>query len=244
MKTFKIVQSKILAASATAFMLFSCGANPLKSYEKEDPAEDAAVALENDNPNKAIEILNKALEGDPTNSKYISLLAMAYAERAGIDALSLAMKMASNNSSGTSSSTNSVTALFSVMPDATDEHIADVDKAVSLMYTISAANQTSADKLKIAMFQTAALTLRTKKYDTDGDGVISLAEALAMSGGDASSILSQLSGAASAFSSSSSTSSTDQAASAQITSIQTKISTCPGSTQQSQLQNYLAKNGC
>jgi hypothetical protein len=222
----------------------SCGSNPFKTYEEKDPAEDAMVALENDDPDKAIAILTEALEGDPGNTQFLSLLAMAYAERGGIEALDLALKMASNNSNGTASSTNGVTALFDVMPAATDSNIADVDTALSLMASIPAAQLTTADKLKIAMFQTAALTLRTKKYDTDGDGVISVAEALAMTGGDASAILSQLAGAASAFSSAGSTSSKDQAASAQITSIQTKIGTCPGATQQSQLQNYLSKNGC
>ena len=61
-----------------AAALFACGANPLKTYEEKDPAEDAAVALENNDPNKAIQILTDALEGDPTNAKFISLLAMAY----------------------------------------------------------------------------------------------------------------------------------------------------------------------
>ena len=237
-------RKQIVAILLLIYNLFGCGANPLKSYETEDPAEDAAIALDEGNPNKAISILTKALEGDPSNAQYISLLAMAYAERGGIDALSLALKMASNNSSSTASSANGVTALFDVMPEATDANIADVDTALALMGQLPSEAFNTAEKLKLAMFQTAALTLRTKKYDTNGDGVISAAEAMAMATADAATILSQLAGAAAAFSGGSSSSTTDQAASAQITTIQTAIATCPGATQEAQLQNYLSKTGC
>jgi len=219
----------------------ACGANPYKNYEKKDPAEDATVALEEGNPNKAISILTSALESDPENWVYVSILGMAYAERGGINALTLAQNMASGSSS---TSTNGVTSLFSIMPEATDSNIADVDSALANMMRIPAASRTTADVLKIAMFQTAALTLRTKKYDLDGDGTISAAEAFAMSGGDATAILSQLAGAASAFASGNSTSTTDKAAAAQVTNIQTKIAACPGATESDQLKNYLSKTGC
>lgn len=222
--------------------LLSCGANPYKSYEKAEPAEDATVALENKDPQKAITILTKAIEKEPENWVYVSILALAYAERAGIAPLTLAQSMAKSSSS--SSTGNGVTSLFLIMPTATDEHIADVDKALELMISIPAASRTSADVLKIAMFQTSALTLRSKKYDLNGDGVISAEEALAMSGTDATAILSQLASAAAAFASGSSTSTTDVAAAAQITSIQTKIATCPGADQDAQLKNYLSKTGC
>ena len=230
-----------LLSLALVISIGACGANPFKAYEKSDPAEDAVVALEEDNPDKAIEILTKALADEPENWVYVSILALAYAERGGIDALTLAQKMATNSSNTT---TNGVTALFSIMPEATDTNIADVDTAVSLMNSIPSASRTTADTLKIAMFQTASLTLRTKKYDLDGDGTISAAEALAMTGGDAAAILSQLAGAAAAFSGGSSTSTTDQAAATQISNIQTKIGTCPGASQEDQLKNYLSKTGC
>ena len=221
----------------------SCGANPFKSYETKDPAEDATVALEQGHPDKAIDILTSALRDEPENWQYVSILALAYAERAGIDALTLAQNMASTSSGG-GSSTNGVTSLFAILPVASDANISDVDQAVSLMISIPTASMTTADILKLAMFQTAALTLRTKKYDLNGDGVVSAAEILAMSVGDASTILSQLSGAAAAFAGGSSTSETDAAAAAQISAIQTSISSCPGADQETQLKNYLSKTGC
>lgn len=242
MKTFNSFKTILGCLTISIAMITSCGANPFKSYEEKDPAEDATVALENDDPNKAISILTAALQDEPENWVYVSILALAYAERAEIDALTLAQKMATNSSSN--SDTNGVVALFGVMPEASDEHIADVDIAVQLMMSIPSASRTTADVLKIAMFQTASLTLRTKKYDLDGDGTISAAEALAMTGGDATAILSQLANAALAFSSGSSTSATDQAAAAQVTTIQTTINTCPGASQEDKLKNYLSKTGC
>ncbi len=228
------------------WVISTCGANPFDTYEESDPAEDATVALEEGNPNKAINILTKALQRDPDNYQYISILALAYAERGGIDALTLAQKMASNSSSTSmsNSSSNGVTSLFSVMPDATDANIADVDTAVSLMVTIPAAVRTNADTLKIAMYQTASLTLRTKKYDLDGDGIITPAEILGMTSNDASTIISQLASAAEAFGGGSSSSTVDQAAASQITTIQSAIGQCPGANQEEQLKNYMSKTGC
>jgi hypothetical protein len=247
-KTRRIIHTFIFVSLTAA--ISACGANPFKSFEEKDPAEDATVALEEGKPTKAINILTKALQDDPGNAKYISILALAYAERAGINALTLAQKMASNSESNSSSSgvssssTHGVTSLFSIMPAATDANIADVDTAVNLMLSISSDARTAADILKIAMYETAAMTLRTKKYDLDGDGTISAAEALAMSSADALTILSQISGAASAFSGNSSSSSVDQAAASQITNIQSAISQCPGGDQETQLKNYMSKNGC
>ena len=239
--TIKNLFFAVLTVSIT-----TCGANPFDTYEESDPAEDATVALEEGNPNKAISILTKALQSDPNNYQYISILALAYAERAGIDALTLAQKMASNSSatSVADQSSHGVTSLFSVMPAATDTNIADVDTAVSLMISIPSENRTSADVLKIAMYQTASLTLRTKKYDLDGDGVITAAEILGMTSSDATTIISQLASAAEAFSGGSSTSEVDQAAASQITTIQSAIGQCPGTNQEEQLKNYMSKNGC
>lgn len=221
----------------------SCGPNPLASLERDDPAEDATIALEDGNPDKAINILTKALENDSDNWVYVSILGLAYAERAGINALTLAQAMASNSENGVSA-TNEVTALFNILPDATDQNISDVDQAVALMITIPAASRTTADILKIAMFQTASLTLRTKKYDLNGDGVVSTSELLAMSSADAVTILTQLASAASAFASGSSTSSTDQAAASQIQAIQSAINSCSGADSEEKLKNYLSNSGC
>jgi hypothetical protein len=222
-------------------LIATCGPNPYKTLEKKDPAEDATVALENDDPQKAIDILTAALGDSPGNIQYMSILALAYAQRAGVDPLTLAQKMGSSSSSTGSSSGNGVTSLFGVMPPATQAAIDDVDAAIALLVAIPSAQRGSYDVLKLAMFQTASMTLRSKMLDTDGDGVLSPSELLAMSTSNAAAILSQLAAAAGAFAGGSSTSATDQAASEQISKISAAIAAEPGATDADKLKSYLAK---
>jgi len=225
---------------------FGCGPNTFKSLEQEDPAEDATVALENNEPEKAIKILTDALEDEPNNEQYISILGLAYAQRAGVDPLTLAERMGSSSSSSTSSSSsNGLTSMFSYMPDATDANIADVDLAISTLLRIPGANFKSYDILKLAIFQTAAMVLRAKALDTDGDGQLSTDEILAMSAESALAIITQLASAAATFSggSENGVSSTTEAASQQITKIQTAIDSSEGSDSAEKLKNYLGKSG-
>lgn len=233
---------KLSIITWTLAFLTSCGANPYKSYEKKDPAEDATVALENNDADKAISILTDALEGDPTNTTYKSILALAYAQHAGIDPLTLAQKMGGSSSSQSTAaaSGNGLTSLFSIMPEATDANISDVDTAVTLLLSIPSPRIT-ADTLKLAMFQIASMTLRSKQLDTDGDGVLSTEELLQMSVSSATAILSQLASAAGAYSGAGTSTTTDQAAAAQITKIQTAIQAESGASDQEKLKSYLAK---
>lgn len=234
---------KNIILTLTIFGLVSCGANPFKTYEKKDPAEDATVALENNDADKAISILTKALEDEPDNNTYKSVLSLAYAQRAGIDPLTLAQKMGGSDSatSSAAASGNGLTSLFGIMPEATDAHIADVDTAIALIISIPTPARITADTLKLAMFQIAAMTLRSKQLDINGDGILSVDELLNMSSTSATAILSQLAAAAGAYSGSVSVSTTDKAAAEQITKIQTAIASQPGATDQEKLQNYLGK---
>lgn len=234
--------SKILVLvlmSWTASLTSSCGPNSYKSLEKKEPAEDATIALENNDAQKAIDILTSALSDDPTNQKYISILAMAYAQRAGVDPITLAMNM--SNTSALAES-NNVTSLFSVMPVATEDTIADVDKAVELLISIPTADRKTYDTLKLAMFQTAAMTLRAKILDTNGDGILSTEELLAMSSKSAIAMITQIAAAAGAFTGVDTSSATDKAAAEQITKIQAAIASEPGATDEAKLKSYLAKS--
>ena len=70
----KLNLKKLLLPLALTATLASCGDNLLKSQEKKEPAEDAVLELENDNPDKAISILESALQDDPANPKLLSIL--------------------------------------------------------------------------------------------------------------------------------------------------------------------------
>src|SRR3954464_5299836 len=127
----------LFATLATSYFL-GCGNNLLKSSEKKDPAEDAAIALERGDEDKAISILEDALADDPENWNYVSVLAAAYAQRAGIEPLSFAQGMStqsgassgSGSSSGNAQSQGDLIALFGIMPTATEQGLSDIDYAV------------------------------------------------------------------------------------------------------------------
>ena len=66
------------------FILISCGTTSVfDGLEDSEPNYAAARALELDNPDKAIELMEEALASDPNNYNYISILASAKAQKAG-----------------------------------------------------------------------------------------------------------------------------------------------------------------
>ena len=171
-------------------LLVGCGNNLLESSEKKDPAQDALLALEDDNPDEAIKILEEALTNDDENVVFKAILAMAYAQRAGVLPLDLAENMASSDSS--SSEGNSFSLLYAIMPDPDAQNLADITNAVELMLSIPDAQRISADIFSLAIYQTAALVMQVKVLDEDGDGVISPYEAANMSMESAEAFLNNL----------------------------------------------------
>lgn len=231
-----------------AFLLHTaCGKNLLATVEKEDVAEDATIALEKNNPDQAISNLKEALEDDPDNYQLISLLSAATAQKYGIDALSMALEMASSqtgegNQSGTEGS-NSITALFAVVPEASKTNIDGINEAISIMMSIPAASRTKADNFYLSLMSTAALALQTKKFDKDGDGLISPVELLDLSDDDAVGIIESLLNAESALANGILEESGNSKASAeQISQIRTQIDAQEGATTADKLRNYLNKD--
>src|SRR5690606_15512301 len=125
---------------------------------KRDPAEDATIALENGDTDAAIEILETELENDPGNPQYLSILSLAYAQRAGVEPLEFAQNF--SQKAGDAESSSQFTILFAIMPEPTDANIADVDHAIAILTSIPAADRLPGDNFKLAMFNTAAVVLR------------------------------------------------------------------------------------
>lgn len=234
---------RIATALTFFFILTGCGANLLKSQEKKDPAEDATIALENDNPDKAISILEDALDDDPGNVQYLSLLAMAYGQRAGVDPFSFIEKMGTSDDEGSSTTTttsgNGMTDLFGIMPEATADTIADVDYALELLAQIPTDQVSAADKIKLALFQTAAMVLRVKILDVNGNGQIDPEEVLAMSAESALTVLTQMAAAATIFAGGLDGGDSTSAAGEKITSLQAAIAASEGSTDEEKLRSYI-----
>lgn len=233
-----------------AILLTACGASIFYNVDNRDPAIDATVALEQGRSQDAIDILEDALLTDATNPTYLSLLGTAQAQLVGVDFLRIVLRMAANDTTATTDSTdsssgssttttdssgNDITFLFVVLPDATDENINGLDTAIATIESIADVDKISADQFKLTIFYTARLALRTKKFDADGDGLVSPAELLDLSDEDADAIIDSLLNAGDALEAAG-----DAGASAeQIEELKNAIESSEGDTQAEKLRNYL-----
>ena len=219
--------------------LAACGSNvysPLQSY---DPADQAARYLEKGKPQAAIDLLEDALGNDAGNSTYISMLALAYAQRAGVAPLDFIENMGSAEP-GAGAGSNGITALFAVTPPATTAAIEEVDYAIVLLGQLPAEALNNAVMLKLSIFQTASTVLKIKILDTDGNGIVSAAEMLNLSDATAESILLGLINASVLLSGGgSSASSGGEAAASLISEMVSGINGQGGSTARDKLSGYL-----
>jgi hypothetical protein len=228
----------------------ACGKNVFKSGVKSDPAEDSTLALEKNNPDGAISILENALIREPANPQYLSILATAYATRAGIDPLTLGSKFSTSSASllGDASSTGSITSLFSLMPEATAAVIKDIDYAVNILSgQIPAALRQPGDTFKTAIYMTASMVLHTKALDSRGKGTLTAADIASLSDADANAILNNLGAAAALLSANGaapgvSSAAASETAAAALTKYSTQIDAAEGTTKAEKLRNYLAAN--
>ncbi len=229
--------------------LTACGSSIFSAVESKDPATEATVALEKNHPQEAIDILTAALKKHPNNYTYISLLASAKAKLVGIDFMRVILKMASNgssqdSSSSTSSSTssattdaqgNDVTFLFSAMPEATQTNLDGLDEAISLMESIPEESLIPADEFKKTVFYTSRLALRTKKFDKNGDGLVSPVELLDLDDADADVIMESLFSASNSLEAAGA----EGVSAEQINTIKDAIANSPGDSTAERLRNYL-----
>lgn len=235
------VKHWIVSIVMSCVLVTGCGKNVFQSYEKDDPAQKAANAMERGDPDKAIKILEAALEKDPNNYVYISLLSAAYGQKHGVDILDLALAMA-DDSSGDSSSgskTAGIAVLWPILPEATEANLLGVEKAVALLVSIPIAERTNADVFKLAILSTASISLRIKSFDLNGDGELSTQELLAMDEEDATAIVDGLLAASSVLVSGMGENS--DKATEKIAAISDAISSQDGDTNSEKLANYFAE---
>ena len=221
-----------------SFLLSACGANVFQSQEVAEPAEDATIALENQDPNSAIKILETALESDPENPQYISILSMAYAQRAGVEPLTFALNLTQQGSSGDENSSQ-YEIMFALLPDPTADNLSDINQAVTLLLSIDAENRQPGDPFKLAMFQTAAFVMQTKRFDANLDGSLTAAEVAELTAEDAAVLLNQLDQVA-ALLADNEDDEMSAAAGEKIAAFQAELDAQPGETDQEKLQSYLA----
>ncbi len=241
------MKNKLTYSLLLSMTLAACGQNMLKTGESKDPAEDATIALDRGDAGEAISILEKALEDDAGNPKLLSILALAYAYRAGISPLEFATKLAESNASTSPSLTlaesTSFSAMFAVLPDATAAVLEDIDRAVEILTAeIGVDDRQPGDVFKIAIFQSASMLLHTKALDKNGDGTLSIDEIVDLSSSSATGILSQLSSAKAVLAQSSADDQSAAQALAALDKYSSAIAAEEGATDEDKLRNFLARN--
>jgi hypothetical protein len=233
------IQSAIFHCLATAVIYSGCGANLYDAVEPSDPATDAVLALENNKPKEAIEIAEGGLESDPDNYQLISILASAYAQKAGLSPLDFALQLAEQQSSGSAGS--GITTTFGALPDATTENISSITIAIAALESIPSDHRTTGDKFKMSMLYTAKMGLLAKQFSDTVSGNLTVENLQNLTPDQAIEILSSLGGAAGAIAALDTSGDGNSAkAAAQITAIQAKIDEQEGADQTEKLRNYLA----
>ena len=237
---------------ATTIILFlalltGCGDNVFEGQEQSDPAEDATIALENQDPDAAIEILEDALEDDPDNAQYTSILSLAYAQRAGVEPLSFALELTTgeeeDEDSGDSGGSTQYELMFAILPDPDDQALTDIAQAVSLLSSLSSDDLLPGDTFKLAMFQTAYFVMQTKRLDTDLDGSLAGTEVDDLTAEDAAALLNQIDQVSALLAESGEDDATSAAAAESIAEFQAELDAQPGDTDEEKLENYLASQG-
>lgn len=217
---------------------FSCGSNVYQPVDKPKPADQAAAYMDEQKPDEAISVLNNALKSDPNNYQLISLLASAKAQKAGVDTLDIAIKLATEGVGGD----NALTAMFSILPAVDATNRALMLETVTLLGSIPVASRTNADNFKSTLFNAAFTALQAKFFDGDGDGKFSIDELSKLDDASADAIINSL------FDAQNSAVLFDGAASngvaaEKVQAIKAQLDSQPGATNAEKIRNLLAAQG-
>lgn len=198
-------------------------------------------------------------DAGPSLRLRLSLLSQAVALEFGIDPLTIALQLGTDSGGTTSSGTangdtaddgssntnqnNVISALFPVLPEATPANIEGFDKAQAILNSLPESLLTTADTFKKAILLTTGVSLRSKRLDTDGDGEISVSEAINLSVDDAQNLFNQLGSAAETIAGIDlGAEGSTAAATAAVTNILAEIQAQPGATDEERLRNYIAQS--
>ncbi|MBI2601686.1 MAG: hypothetical protein HYW48_01405 [Deltaproteobacteria bacterium] len=143
--------------------------------------------------------LNRIKPSKPEAPNWVSILASAQAQKAGIDILLIVLELAKGESEESSASTTGSTTtgsefekLFPVLPAGTTENSFNLGFAITLLASIGSETLTKADNFKQGIFLTSRTALFIKSVDKDGDGVVSPLEVLDINDSSAEDIVDTL----------------------------------------------------
>lgn len=224
------------------FLMQSCGSNTFDQADKKSTGEKAAKFLEADKPQDAIDLIEPAVEKDPTQYRLIALLGAAYAQRSGVETFKL-IKNVIKTSESADTTGGVLGKMMGALPAATTANIAGLNKAVTLISSIPMAARKNADNFLLSIYLSASVALQAKSFDKDGDGKVTLEELKNLSEADAVNLINTLSSAADLaklVGAQGATGGESTAASAKVQSVFDAIQKQPGATNSDKLKSYLA----
>lgn len=227
-------------ALSCALWFSSCGQSLFASLDEKSPVDQIMGHLENDEPDKALAIIDKELEKSPDDEKLKSIKSAAIAQKYGVDTMSLALEVIKQQKEGAATgSTNAVTTLLAVLPPVTDAAIGGVDQAVAILDGLN--NPTHSDNFKLTMLNMALLTMRLKQIDGDGTGTFTAEEIQNLTPDQAAAILNSLGGAINAANVAAQAGVSTEVAAKAIKEVQDQIQAEPGADQDAKLRSFLEK---
>jgi hypothetical protein len=155
--------------------LASCSSENLFSdVQEQDTAQEAITLLEQEKVDKAIILLEKELAKKPEDYQLWSILASAYAQKAGIDIIRIALALGTDDTNLTN--TNPLLELWPALPVATGETIELVQTSMDILERIPTEQKIKADTFKETFIGMAGSSLMLKLLDVNQDGELSLEE--------------------------------------------------------------------
>lgn len=229
----------LILCFALATIASGCGQSIFASLDEESTEDQIMGHLENDEPDKALAIIDAELAKTPDDDKLKSIKSAAIAQKYGVDTMSLALAVIKNQKEGGSTSGNAVTTLLAALPEVNATAIAGVQQAVDILDSLG--QPTNSDNFKLTMLNMALLTMRLKLIDGDGTGTFTQAEIQNLTAEDAAAILNSLGGAVNAANAAAQAGVSTEVASEAIKKVQDQINAEPGADQDEKLRNFLEK---
>ena len=120
----------------------------------------------------------------------ISVLSAAHGQKYGIDPFDIALSLATGNADASSDQNTSVTSLYPVLPEATDENKRGLNEAIAILNALDTQYYTNADYFKQSLLFVSNISLITKSLDVaPEDGEITPNEILTLDVNDATELL-------------------------------------------------------
>lgn len=229
----------LILCLALVTMVSGCGQSIFASLDEKSTEDQIMAHLENDEPDKALAIIDAELAKTPDDEKLKSIKSAAIAQKYGVDTMSLALAVIKKQNEGSSTGGNAVTTLMAALPEVTTATIAGVQQAVDILDELG--QPTDSDNFKLTMLNMALLSMRLKLIDGDGTGTFTAEEVQNLTPAQAAAILNSLGGAINAANAASQAGVSTEVAAAAIKKVQDQINAEPGADQEEKLRSFLEK---